>query len=123
MTHDAPEPETLAQLIDDRVGRGREMTWRQFEERAVDPETKHNPSRDVLWRIGKGQSAKIDRRVVRAVAAGLGLPLRRVQVATTYQLTGLVVSDVAGGTVLHEPGAETEGPLVKDALRDGKNFD
>lgn len=68
MTHDAPEPETLEQLVAERVGTGRDMTWRQFEDRAVDEESGHKPSRDTLWKIGNGKPTKIDRRVVGAVA-------------------------------------------------------
>jgi hypothetical protein len=116
MTPDVPEPETLEQLVADRVGTGREMTWRQFEERAVDPESGHQPSRDTLWKIGKGKPVKIDRRVVGAVAAGLGVPLRRAQIAATYQLTGLVVTQLQDGAVLHEPDVQPDGPLVKEAL-------
>ncbi|AYD81638.1 helix-turn-helix DNA-binding domain protein [Streptomyces phage Kromp] len=118
MTHDVPEPETLEQLVADRVGTGREMTWRQFEERAVDEESGHKPSRDTLWKIGNGKPVKIDRRVVGAVAAGLGLPLRRVQIAATYQITGLVVSEVEGGLVAHEAGTSPQGPLVRGVLKD-----
>ncbi|WP_406365194.1 hypothetical protein [Streptomyces sp. NBC_00645] len=120
MTHDAPEPETLEQLVAERVGTGRDMTWRQFEDRAVDEESGHKPSRDTLWKIGNGKPTKIDRRVVGAVAAGLELPLRRVQLAAAYQLTGLLVSEVSGADVLHRPGADPDGPLVREALRDGE---
>ncbi|MEW2451258.1 hypothetical protein AB0896_27495 [Streptomyces parvulus] len=118
MRHDVSEPETLEQLVADRVGTGREMTWRQFEERAVDEESGHRPSRDTLWKIGNGKPVKVDRRVVGAVAAGLGLPLRRVQIAATFQITGLVVSDVGGGMVVHEPGVAPDGPRVQGALKD-----
>ncbi|MBZ6258799.1 hypothetical protein KVH22_25120 [Streptomyces olivaceus] len=118
MTHDVPEPETLEQLVADRVGTGREMTWRQFEERAVDEESGHRPSRDTLWKVGHGKSVKIDRRVVGAIAAGLGLPPLRVQIAAAYQTTGLVVSEVQGGLVAHQPGASPQGPLVERALKD-----
>jgi hypothetical protein len=120
MTHDVPEPETLEQLVADRVGTGREMTWRQFEERAVDEESGHKPSRDTLWKIGHGKPVKIDRRVVGAVAAGLGLPPLRVKIAATYQITGLVVSEVGGGLVAHEPGVSPQAPLVQGALKEGQ---
>lgn len=123
MTHDAPEPETLEQLVADRVGAGRDMTWRQFEDRAVDEESGHRPSRDTLWKIGTGKPVKVDRRVVGAVAAGLRLPLRRVQAAAAYQFFGLVTSDVDGGTVLHAPEASPGGPRVRDVLRGREGAD
>lgn len=118
MPKDPREPETLEQLIAERVGRGRQMTWRQFEDQAIDAKSGHQPSRDVLWKIGNGKPAKINRQVVGAIAAGLGLPLQRIQIAATYQLTGLVIAEVEGGVVVHRPGVDPEGPLVKEALRD-----
>lgn len=118
MPKDPHEPETLEQLIAERVGRGRQMTWRQFEDQAVDEESGHQPSRDVLWKIGNGKPAKINRQVVGAIAAGLGLPPQRVRIAAAYQLTGLVIAEVEGGLVLHQSGVDPEGPLVKEALKD-----
>lgn len=123
MPQDPDEPETLEQLIADRVGRGRQMTWRQFEEQAVDEESGHRPSRDVLWKIGSGKPAKINRQVVGAIAAGLGLPPRRVQIAAAYQLTGLRIAEVEGGLVLHESDVDPEGPLVKKALEGREESD
>lgn len=102
------DPETLTGLVADRVGRGREMTYRVFEERAVDPETQHRPSRSLLWRIGNGETFMPTPMLVRAVAAGLRLPLARVQAAAAYQTLGLVTERVGDALILRTAG-EGEG--------------
>lgn len=111
------QAETLTQLVAERVGEGRELTYRKFEERAVDPETGRGPSRDVLWKIGTGKTIKVDPAVVRAVAVGLSLPLERVQRAAAYQYTGLVSTEVAGGLILHDPAAGGDTPGSEKAVR------
>lgn len=101
------EAETLTQLVAERVGEGRRLTYRAFEERAVDPETGHRPSRDVLWKLRHGKSIRVEPSVIRAVAAGLDLPRHRVQAAAAYQFLGLVVTQVGEGVVLTLPGTDT----------------
>lgn len=110
------EAETLTDLVAERVGEGRGMTYRQFEERAVDRKTGRRPSRDVLWKISKGKPVKVDPAIVGAVAAGLGLPENRVRAAAAYQYTGLIATEVAGGIVLHEPSAEADTDATRKAV-------
>lgn len=112
------EPETLTDLVAARVGPGSAMTYRKFEELAVDPKTKHHPSRDVLWKISKGKPVKVDPAIVRAVAAGLGLPEERVQAAAAYQYTGLVATRVGGGYVLHDPAVEGDTAASEKAVQE-----
>lgn len=111
------EPETLSSLVAERVGTGRGMTYRKFEELAVDPEDGKSPSRDTLWKISHGRPIKVNPSIVRAVAAALNLPTARVQAAAAYEYTGLNVSEVAGGLVLHDPNVDANTPEVRKAVR------
>lgn len=112
------ELETLTDLVAARVGPGRDMTYRKFTELAIDPKTKHHPSRDVLWKISKNKPVKVDPAIVRAVAAGLGLPEGRVMAAAAYQYTGLVVTQVAGGYVIHDPAVEGDTAASQKAVQE-----
>ncbi|MEU3282143.1 hypothetical protein [Streptomyces antibioticus] len=111
------EAETLTSLVAERVGDGRGMTYREFAEKAVDPETGDSPSRDTLWKIRHGKSIKVDPSIVRAVAAALRLPRTRVQAAAAYQYTGLVLTEVAGGMVLHNPAVEGDTSESRKAVQ------
>lgn len=111
------ETETLTELVAARVGPGGVMTYRKFEERAVDPESGHRPSRGTLWKIANGERVIIDKEIVGAVAAGLGLPPERVQAAAAYQYLGMVVTRVGGGLVIHAPGVEADTPAVRDEVQ------
>lgn len=113
----AHEAETLTDLVAARVGPGGTMTYRRFAELAVDPKSKRKPSQGVLWKIRHGERVMIDPEVVRAVAAALGLPEKRVQAAAAYQYTGLVVTEVAGGMVLHDPGVKGDASGSGDEVR------
>jgi hypothetical protein len=107
--------ETLTMLVNERVGEGRAMTWRSFEAVAVDPQDGYKPSRATLWKIGQGQPVKLSPELVRAVAAGLGIPPERAQRAAAYQYAGYVTTDMGNGTVVHEAGAEP-GEKVRAVL-------
>jgi hypothetical protein len=87
------EQETLTDLVGAVVGPGGRWTYQAFQARAVDPDTGYRPSTGTIQKIKEGGLVKINAELVRALAAGLGLPLRRVQLATAYQYTGLVVGD------------------------------
>lgn len=111
------EPETLSSLVAERVGTGRGMTYRKFEELAVDPKDGSSPSRDTLWKISHGRPIKVNASIVRAVAAALNLPPFRVQAAAAYEYTGLNISEVAGGLVLHAPDIDADTPETEEAVR------
>lgn len=112
------QPETLTDLVAARVGSGGTMTYRKFEERAIDPVSGHKPSLGVLWKVAKGERVIIDPELVRAVAAGLGLPEERVQAAAAYQYTGLVATRVAGGYVIHDPAVEGDTAASEKAVQE-----
>ena len=116
MTQEA-EPETLSSLVAERVGTGRGMTYRKFEQLAVDPKDKTSPSRDTLWKISHGRPIKVTPAIVQAVAAALNLPDARVQAAAAYEYTGLVPTEVAGGLVLHDPAVDGDTPASEKAVR------
>lgn len=113
----AETPETLTDLVSERVGVGRPMTFDQFEAKAVDPDSGKKVSRGVLHKIAKGRDIMLSPEVVRAVAAGLGIDPQRAAVAAAVQFAGLRVSRVFEGeadsesavTVVHRPGAAREG--------------
>jgi hypothetical protein len=114
----AREPETLTDLVAARVGPGTAMTYRKFEERAIDPVSGHKPSLGVLWKVAKGERVIIDPELVRAVAAGIGLPEERVQAAAAYQYTGLVATEVAGGYVIHAPAVGGDTAASERAVQE-----
>jgi len=96
------EAETLTQLVADRVGEGRELTYRAFQAKAR-AKGGYQPSVDVLWKVGAGKSFKLSPDLVEAIAAGLDLPLSRVQAAAAFQYTGYVGEEwgLAGATLPH----------------------
>jgi hypothetical protein len=95
------DTETLAQLVHAVAGeRGRGLTYEQLRKKSIDPETGYQPSSNLLNRIGLGQDVKINERLIRAVAAGLELPLPRVQAAAARQYLGWQVAV--------DPGVETD---------------
>lgn len=96
-------PETLTDLVAQRVGEGRTLTYRAFEERAVDPQTGYRPSKGTLWKVAHDHPVKPSPDLIRAIAAGLGLAPERVQRAAAYQYTGYVATELRGGTVLSQP--------------------
>lgn len=101
-------PETLTDLVASqlRTGGGRD-TIDTLYPRCIDPSTGYAAGRTTVWKLSRpdqATSVKIHPDLVRAMAAGLGLTEKRVQVAAAYQYTGLVATDYAGGTILHEPG-------------------
>jgi hypothetical protein len=83
------DAETLTDLVAAVAGtRGRGLTYEQLEEQSVDPKSGYRASRNLLNSIGRGQYVKINPKLVRAVAAGLGLPLVRVAAAAHRQYIG-----------------------------------
>lgn len=109
------EPETLTELVAARVGVPGGMTYRKFDELAE--AAGHKLRKSVLHKIAKGQQVIIDPSVVAAVADVLGLPEARVQAAAAYQYTGLVLTEVAGGAVLHDPAVDGDTPEAEKAVR------
>jgi len=119
--------ETLAHLVADRAGAGRTYTFVALSERSIDPQSGYKPSANLLWKIAQGDSVKVNPALIRAVAAGLDLPLARVAEAATRQFIGYVVDDpfVADHgedvvvRVAHRPG-QTAGDLPRaKAFLDG----
>ncbi|MEU6294864.1 hypothetical protein [Streptomyces erythrochromogenes] len=104
MTADAVE--TFADLVAAAAGTGRPLTYEQLAQKSVDPETGYKPSPNLVWRIASGVAIKINPELVRALAAGLELPLHRVQAAAAFQFTGFLTSDLGGGKVVHAPGVD-----------------
>lgn len=109
------DTETLAELMSERAGkRGSGLpTWEQVAERAIDPKSGYQPSANLLWKVASGQDVKINRKLVRAIAAGFSLPLDRVQEAAARQFLGWQVDDPfdtdpgdhdAVARVAHAPG-------------------
>lgn len=98
--------ETLTQLLREHVGDGRHYTYRAFLERAVDPETQYSPSRNTVWKVVHGQEIKVNPPLIRALAAGLGIRLERVQSAAIRQYIGYQVGDPFRGD------GEPEGDAV-----------
>jgi len=80
--------ETLTDLVSASVGPGGRWTYVAFQKRAVDPETGYSPSTGTIQKIREGALVKINPELVRAMAAGLGLPVARVGRAAHHQYIG-----------------------------------
>jgi hypothetical protein len=108
--------ETLTQLVSERV-RETGMTWRQVEERSVDPQTGYRPNKDTVWKISRGVTVKISPELVRAIAAGLNVAPARAARAAALQYTGYVATELGQGVVLHDAGApESDMPQARTIL-------
>lgn len=94
------DTETLAQLVSEQAGEGKRYTFKQLANRSVDPESGYSPSPNLVWTIAGGKSVKMNPGLVRALAAGLGLPPQRVADAAHRQFLGWYSS---------EPSAEVTG--------------
>lgn len=100
------------------------MTYRKLAERAVDPQDGHKVSYSTIWKVAEGQPIRIEKKVVRAFAAGLGLPVRTVQLAVAEEYVGLVADDPfrvstpeATVVVAHVPGLKAgDMPKVEELL-------
>ncbi|MEV4438200.1 hypothetical protein AB0K09_04145 [Streptomyces sp. NPDC049577] len=97
------QPETLTELVKERAGGEGKLTFVALSERCVDPESDYKPSANLLWKIASGQDVKVNPELVRAIAAGTGQPLVRVQAAAAYQYTGYVVTETDNGVMVHRP--------------------
>jgi len=108
------DTETLAQLVADAAGtRGSGLTYDQLRDRSIDEETGYQPSSNTLNRIALGADVKINQKLIRAVAAGLGLPLPRVQAAAARQYIGYDVVDPGLG------GGGDDDEVIRVAERRG----
>ena len=83
--------DALTHVVQAHVGEGRPLRIRQFADRAVDPKTGWTPSKSLVDNIVGGHQVKVTPGLLRAVAAGLGVPLSVVQTAAAEQYLGLVL--------------------------------
>lgn len=113
---------TLTDLVAERVGEGREMTYRALEEKAEDPVTGYRPSRDLLWKVATGRPFRLTPedgpKLVRAIAAGLGMEPRLAQAAAAYQFTGYVAVELETGRAVLKPGTQVgDAPKARSVLK------
>ncbi|WP_069773071.1 hypothetical protein [Streptomyces sp. LUP30] len=107
--------EALTRLVQEHVGRGRRLTFRAFEEQAVDPVTGRRISKSTAENVARGHQIKVTPEVLRAIAAGIGVDLSLVRAAAIQQYIGIEISDPFGTApdddddavvrVAHEVGA------------------
>ncbi|QIJ61464.1 hypothetical protein [Streptomyces sp. JB150] len=100
----APEPSAaeqpspmgaLSQLIQEALDKG--SSYGKLAERAIDPETGETVSKPYLQRVVKNPPANPPTPpMMRAIAAALGLPFRRVQEATAEQWLQYEATELAG---------------------------
>jgi transglutaminase-like putative cysteine protease len=120
------QDDALTRLVQEHVGRGRRLTFRAFEDQAVDPLTGYRISKSTAQELTRGHQIKITPPVLRAIAAGIGEDPARVRAAAIRQYIGIEVTDPfqtpADGDdtvvrVAHEVGATAEElEQVKRAL-------
>lgn len=128
-----PDLTALTRLVQEHVGDGRPMTIRAFAELAIDPETGISISKSTVGNLVQGHTIKITPAVLRAVAAGLGLPLVDVQLAATQQYVGLLLDDPfdtpSGDTdavvrVAHKPGQKaSDMPATRKFVEQAQQAD
>jgi hypothetical protein len=127
------DTETLAQLLKERVGeRGSGTSYEDISRRAIDPDSGYQPSASVLWNVAN-RGVKINPKLVGAIAAGLGLPVERVQAAAAREYLGWQVSHPASQgpadddeviSVGHRRGlTPADMPLVEDAIENSRDLD
>lgn len=113
----ADHDDALTRLVQEHVGRGRRLTFRAFEEQAVDPVTGRRISKSTAENVAKGHQIKVTPEVLRAIAAGIGEDLTRVHRAAIRQYIGIEVTDPFNTEpgdddtvirVAHEVGATAE---------------
>lgn len=79
------EPETLTSLLRARVSGRSGVTFREFVEAAYDEREGYRVSLRIVSVLRDGGSVQVNPKLVRALAAGLGLPLERVRQAAYRQ--------------------------------------
>lgn len=113
----ADHDDALTRLVQEHVGRGRRLTFRAFEEQAVDPVTGRRISKSTAENVAKGHQIKVTPEVLRAIAVGIGEDLARVHRAAIRQYIGIEVTDPFNTEpgnddtvvrVAHEVGATAE---------------
>lgn len=87
------QDDALTRLVQEHVGRGRRLTFRAFEEQAVDPLTGRRISKSTAENVVKGHQIKVTPEVLRAIAAGIEVHPDRVRAAAIRQYIGIVVTD------------------------------
>ncbi|CAM5719016.1 hypothetical protein [Streptomyces fumanus] len=110
------QDDALTRLVQEHVGRGRPLTFRAFEEQAVDPVTGYRISKSTAQELTRGHQIKVTPQVLRAVAAGLGEDPAKVRAAAIRQYIGIEVSTVDAGAdgddtvvrIAHDVGATAE---------------
>lgn len=110
------QDDALTRLVQEHVGRGRRLTFRAFEEQAVDPLTGRRISKSTAENVARGHQIKVTPEVLRAIAAGIGVDRSLVHAAAIRQYIGIEVTDLETGTgdddtvirIAHEVGASSE---------------
>jgi hypothetical protein len=85
--------DALTRLVQEHVGRGRRLTFRAFEELAVDPVTGYRIGKSTAAEVARGHQIKVTPQVLRAIAAGLGEDPAKVRAAAIRQYIGIEVTD------------------------------
>ncbi|MFH9823076.1 hypothetical protein [Streptomyces bobili] len=85
--------DALTRLVQEHVGRGRPLTFRAFEERAVDPVTGYRMGKSTAGEVARGHWIKITPAILRAIAAGIGVDPAVVRAAAYRQYIGIEVTD------------------------------
>jgi hypothetical protein len=123
------QSDALTRLVQEHVGRGRPITIRDFAAAAIDPRTGEGLSKSTVGNLTQGHTIKITPQIVRAIAAGLGEPLARVQAAAMEQYLGVVVDDPIGVEpgdtdavvrVAHPAGESGDTPEVRAFIEEAR---
>lgn len=110
------QDDALTRLVQQHVGRGKRLTFRAFEEQAVDPRTGRRISKSTAENVARGHQIKVSPEVLRAIAAGIGVDPAEVRRAAIRQYIGIEVTELDAGPgdddtvirVAHEAGARAE---------------
>ncbi|MGY0067676.1 hypothetical protein ACWZEH_12790 [Streptomyces sp. QTS137] len=108
------QDDALTRLVQQHVGRGKRLTFRAFEEQAVDPRTGRRIGKSTAQNVTRGHQIKVTPEVLRAIAAGIDVDISLVRAAAIRQYIGIEVTDPYGAEsgaddavvrVAHEVGA------------------
>lgn len=96
----AQQLDALTRLVRQHVGTHtgeHKMSVAAFCAKAVDPDSRYQPSNGLIGNIVAGKSYKVTPHLVGAIAAGLGLPREIVAAAAHLQLIGYEETELKGG--------------------------
>ena len=96
----AEQRDALTELVQRQVGQvgdDRRYSVRDFQKRAIDPDTGYQPSTGLIGKIIKGEGYTVTPTLVSALAEGLGIPREVAAAAAHWQVIGYRDAEMRSG--------------------------